>query len=125
MRLEISFLTTAFRNSSNPSNKNANGIRNAQTANDIGLVPNRVFPWGVYTISKIIINSKAMPASRNLLIQRDMEKTERILDLQTKTFAICVTIMPVKQTVVACKYNGSVEESLSPHCHPLIDKNQK
>jgi len=115
----IFFLTINFRNSSMPKSRIEKGIKKNHMVIGMGEVPTIALPGDVYIISIRIIISNVIPQIINLLFLIGNENAERNLDLQTRTFAIWVTIIPVRHTVVAFKYRGSKGERVSPHFQPL------
>ena len=78
---------------------------------------------GTYTRAHVNTSSKRIPQKMSLFPQNPILKTDRVSLRHAKTFAICITTIPTKTTVIAFKWSGlrkvvSFGSSCIPGLHP-------
>src|ERR1019366_7136276 len=72
-----------------------------------------------------MVISDITPMIISLLPRSPVENRDRVALLHRNTFTICITMMALKQAVVACRYTGSFAARFCPYFHPAMLSTKK
>src|SRR5512143_651180 len=70
-------------------------------------------------------SSTAIPAKISVFVKNPMLNRDSRYERHAKTFVTCVTMIAVRQAVVACIYRWSEGGSMIPQVHPPCPSTQK